>query len=200
MYCFSDADYRAAKATMVAYMDQGYPWNEAASMAGVVLSRASAYRLWLRSWRDGPSCLDDGRHGHPSKLRDPIRHWLRDTCTRAPSTPARLLQTTFADDWLDRVAVHRLAERATAWLTLRIDGVHVEREGLPDLYLPFAAVRSAEPGDALAGAVVGAGGLLLVDWELGDRLLTTGFRADDHAEHRRLASAIAAHLPVQEAS
>ena len=65
MYWFSDADARAAKATMVSSMDQGYPWHEAASMAGVVVSRATAYRLWLRSWREGPSSLDDRRHGHP---------------------------------------------------------------------------------------------------------------------------------------
>jgi hypothetical protein len=42
MYWFSDADYRAAKATMVSYMDQGYPWQEAASRAGVIVSRATA--------------------------------------------------------------------------------------------------------------------------------------------------------------
>src|SRR5918997_3909300 len=62
MYWFHDAEYRAAKAAMIAYMDQGYRWNEAAQLAGVVISRATAYRLWLRSWREGPSCLDDGRH------------------------------------------------------------------------------------------------------------------------------------------
>jgi hypothetical protein len=66
MYWFHDADYRAAKAAMVASMDQGVPWQAAADRAGVVISRATAYRLWLRSWRDGPSFLDDGRHGHPS--------------------------------------------------------------------------------------------------------------------------------------
>jgi hypothetical protein len=116
------------------------------------------------------------------------------------AVPGLYVGTTFADDWLDRVAVHRLAERATAWFGLRADGVLIEREGLDELYLPWSAVRSAQPGDALAGKVVGAGGLLLVDWVLGDRLLTTGFRADDHAEHRRLAAAVTAHLPVQEAS
>ncbi len=108
MYWFSDADYRAAKATMVDYMNQGYPWNEAASRAGVVLRRATAYRLWLRSWRDGPAFLDDGRHGHPAKLRDPIRHWLLDTCTQAPSTPSRLLQTLLADDFGITVSVRQI--------------------------------------------------------------------------------------------
>lgn len=116
------------------------------------------------------------------------------------AVPGLYVGTTFADDWLDRVAVHRLAERATGWLEVRSDGVHVERDGMDDLYLPFGSIRSAVPGDALAGKVIGAGGLLLVDWLLGDRVLTTGFRADEHAEHRRLAAAITAHLPVSEAS
>lgn len=114
--------------------------------------------------------------------------------------PGLYVGTTFADDWLDRVAVHRLADRATGWLTVRTDGVHVERDGAGLLFLPWPAVRSAAPGDALAGAVMGAGGLLLVDWVLGDCRLTTGFRADDHADHRRLAVAISARLPVKEAS
>ena len=41
MYWFSDADERAAKATMVSFMDQGYPWHEAASMAGLNLEFVS---------------------------------------------------------------------------------------------------------------------------------------------------------------
>jgi hypothetical protein len=108
--------------------------------------------------------------------------------------------TTFADDWLDRVAVHGLAHRATGWMSVRTDGVRLERDGAPDLYLPFDAIQAAQVGDALAGKVVGKGGLVLVDWRLGDRLLTTGFRAEDHAEHRRLAAAITAHLPAERAS
>lgn len=124
--------------------------------------------------------------------------------------PGLYVGTTFADDWLDRVAVHRLAERATAWLAVRSDGVHVERDGVGLLFLPWPSIRDAAPAKALAGKVVGAGGLLLVDWVHGGRALTTGFRADDHGEHRRLAESIRGYLadhgpgpasqPVQEAS
>lgn len=108
--------------------------------------------------------------------------------------------TTFADDWLDRVAVHGLSHRAPAWLSVRGDGVLVERDGAAALWLPYERVVSATTGDALAGKVVGRGGLLLLEWRLGARVLTSGFRADDHAEHRRLAAAVTAHLPVREAS
>jgi hypothetical protein len=116
------------------------------------------------------------------------------------AVPGLYVGTTFADDWLDRVAVHDLAHRTTGWVSVRTDGVRIERDGAQELYLPFATVRAAQVGDALAGKVVGKGGLLLVDWQLGDRLLTSGFRADDHGEHRRLATAITANLPMTEAS
>jgi hypothetical protein len=127
----------------------------------------------------------------------------------APSAPGDLVAvpvdglyvgTTFADDWLDRVAVHGLSNRGPGELRVHTDGVYVERDGVGALYLPLAALRAATVGDALAGKVVGKGGLLLLEWEHGGRRLLTGFRADDHREHRRLAAAVTAHLPVEEAS
>lgn len=112
----------------------------------------------------------------------------------APATSGLFVGTTFADDWLDRVAVHDLAHRAAGWLVVAADGVHVEREGQADLYLPYESVARAFLGDALAGKVVGKEGLLLLEWRLGSRLLTSGFRADDHGLHRGLAEAISARL------
>ena len=47
---------------------------------------------------------------------------------------------------------------------------------------------------------MGPGGLLLVTWHLGDSLVTSGFRATDHAQHQRLADAIRSNIPVLEAS
>ncbi len=125
MYWIADADYRAAKATLVAYMDEGYSWQEAAANAGVVVSRATAYRLWLRAWRDGPSALDDGRHGHPSKLRDPIRHWLVEVCTAAPATPSQALQTTIQAQFGVIVSVRQINRVRVAL------GVRTVRPALP---------------------------------------------------------------------
>ena len=114
-----------------------------------------------------------------------------------PAIPGLFVGTTFADDWLDRVAVHDLAHRAAGWIRLDASGVTVEREGLPDLFLPYADVERASLGDALAGKVIGPQGMVLLDWRLGGRLLTSGFRADDHGAHRRLVDAVNAHLPVR---
>ena len=115
-----------------------------------------------------------------------------------PSVEGLFIGTTTAGDWLDRIAVHGLSDRGAGWLALTADGVTVERDGMPDLHLPIDSIRGAAPGARLAGKVVGTDGLLLVDWRLGDRLLTSGFRADDHDEHRRLADAITALLTPEE--
>ena len=111
-----------------------------------------------------------------------------------PAVPGLFVGTVLAGDWLDRVAVHDLSARGAGWLTVTADGVHVDRDGLPELYLPHPVIRGARSGTALAGKVVGPDGMLHVVWELGGRLLTSGFRADDHDQHRRLADAITSQL------
>ncbi len=147
------------------------------------------YLLMLKGWRS--------RQRRQSDLPPPPVSAGPST-PLLPTVPGLFIGTTSAEDWLDRIAVHGLAHRASGWLTVADDGVHVEREGLPELYLPYDRITQAATGDALAGKVVGKDGLLLLDWRLGDRLLTSGFRADDHAEHARLADAISARLSNKE--
>lgn len=114
----------------------------------------------------------------------------------AGAVPGLYVGTTTAQDWLDRIAVHGLGVRSAGWLSLSASGVHVEREGADELYLPWGAVDDVELGDALAGKVVGRGGLLILTWRLGGQQLLTGFRADDQSQHARLAAAVRAHLPT----
>ena len=45
---------RAAKARLVVAMDRGMHWEDAAAQAGLLVSRANAYRLWLRACCEGP--------------------------------------------------------------------------------------------------------------------------------------------------
>jgi hypothetical protein len=146
---------------------------------------AGLYLLMLKGWRSRQRRQVD--LPAPPTATGPVEPLL-------PAVPGLFVGTTAAGDWLDRIAVHDLAHRAAGWLVVAADGLHVERDGLPELFLPWSVVEQAAPGEALAGKVVGRDGMLLVDWRLGDRLLTSGFRADDHAQHRRLADAISAHL------
>ena len=155
---------------------------------GTLLFAGVFYALMLKGWR--------GRQRRQGDLPAP---------SAAPQDPGQVIVgathglfvgTTTSGDWLDRIAVHHLSDRSAGWLTVTDRGVSVEREGLPDLFLAYDALLDAAPGDAVAGKVVGKDGLLLLTWRLGARTLESGFRADDHAQHRRLADAVRAHLPV----
>ncbi|MFN2538524.1 MAG: transporter [Mycobacteriales bacterium] len=103
--------------------------------------------------------------------------------------PGLYVGTTAADDWLDRIAVHRLSDRATGELCVAEDGVHVLRDGLPEVFVPRAALRAVSVERSLAGKIVGTG-MLVLTWQLGDRELATAFRADDPATYARLHDAL----------
>jgi hypothetical protein len=70
--------HRAAKAQVVAAMLQGRPWHEAVAAAGLQMSRSTAYQLLKRVRTLGEAALIDGRHGHATKLRAPLCHWLKE--------------------------------------------------------------------------------------------------------------------------
>jgi hypothetical protein len=149
------------------------------------------YLLMLKGWRS--------RQRRQADLPAPPRPPAVRGEALLPPVPGLFVGTTYARDWLDRVAVHDLAHRATGWLVVTRDGVHVDRDSLPELFLPYAVVEGAATGDALAGKVIGRDGLLLVDWRLGEHLLTSGFRADDHSAHARLVEAISAYRKAEAA-
>ena len=157
-------------------------------VGAMLLAVGLLYLLMLKGWRS--------RQRRQGDLPAPPEPPFEQGEPLLPAVAGLFVGTTTTGQWLDRVAVHDLGHRAAAWLVVAADGVHVEREGLPDLYLPWSVVESAGLGDALAGKVVGPDGLLLVQWRLGGRSLTSGFRADDHDAHRVLADAITAQLPV----
>jgi transposase len=84
--------YRAAKAQLVAGMQEGHSWQTAAANAGIQISQSNAYRLWLVVRQRGEKALSDGRHGHPMKLRGAARAFLEEQCQRAPHTPSSTIQ------------------------------------------------------------------------------------------------------------
>lgn len=115
-----------------------------------------------------------------------------------PAVPGLFVGTTSSDDWLDRIAVHGLSHRANGRLLVCGDGVHVEREGLDDVFLPVHELLSAEVEESLAGKVV-SGGMLVLTWQLGGRRLASAFRADDRTTHVPLRDAIAALISLEAA-
>ena len=87
----------AAKGQMIALMQVGHPWQEAAAMAGVQIGRSAAYQLRRNVRLRGDAALHDGRHGHLAKLRPPVREWLEATCREAPDTPSHVVQAALQE-------------------------------------------------------------------------------------------------------
>ncbi|GAA4793271.1 hypothetical protein [Streptomyces ziwulingensis] len=103
--------------------------------------------------------------------------------------PARLTMSgryhgsTTAGQWLDRIVAHGLGTRSRAELSLSDAGLDVVRPGAHDFFVPAAALREARLDKGIAGKVLTEGGLLVVTWEHGDKLIDSGFRSDRAAEH-----------------
>jgi hypothetical protein len=105
------------------------------------------------------------------------------------AVPGLYVGTTAAGDWLDRIAVHQLSDRATGELCLADDGVHLLRDGLPEVFVPRAALTGVTVEQSLAGKIVSTG-MLVLTWRLGAREVATAFRADDPAAHRTIVDAL----------
>jgi transposase len=88
---------RAAKARLVEGMLQGQAWEDAVLVAGLDLRRSAAYRLTQRVCAYGDQALEDHRHGHVSKMHEPVRQWLAAYCRGAPGTPSRLVQAALRE-------------------------------------------------------------------------------------------------------
>ncbi|MEV6962344.1 hypothetical protein AB0M97_24790 [Streptomyces sp. NPDC051207] len=98
--------------------------------------------------------------------------------------------STTAGQWLDRIVAHGLGTRSRVELTLTDAGLDVVRPGAADFFVPRAALREARLDKGIAGKVLTEGGLLVVTWAHGGRLLDSGFRSDRAAEHGAWVDAI----------
>lgn len=116
----------SAKGQMVALMQAGYPWQEAAAMADVRIGRSAAYQLLRNVRLQGEAALQDGRHGHPAKLREPVLTWLETTCRQAPLTPSRLVQAALQERFGILVSIGHL-NRIRATLGVGSRPVHREK-------------------------------------------------------------------------
>jgi hypothetical protein len=123
----------------------------------------------------------------------------------APQEPgaAKLTMTgryhgsTTAGQWLDRIVAHGLGTRSRAELTLTDAGVDVVRPGASDFFVPADRLRGARLDKGIAGKVLTEGGLLIVTWEHGGKLLDSGFRSDRAAEHTDWVEALNSMIETQ---
>jgi transposase len=99
---------RVARAQVVTAMLEGRTFQEVSTGSPSPVKRAMAYRL-LRAVRiKGDIALQDGRHGHPSKLRGEARAFLEASCREAPSTASSTLQVALRERFDLQVSVSQI--------------------------------------------------------------------------------------------
>lgn len=87
--------------------------------------------------------------------------------------------TTHADAPTDRVAVRGLGFRARAVVTVVADGIVLSIAGVPDAFIPRAAVRGIGRATWTIDRVVGKDGLVFVRWTLGETPVDTYVKSSD---------------------
>ena len=150
------------------------------AFAGIV------YALMLKGWRS--------RQARQVDLPEPAIE-ATGTVVLGP-IPGLYVGTTGAEHWLDRIAVHQLADRANGSVTITDEGLQVLRDDLPPLFVPARDLRAVSVETSLAGKIISTG-LLVVTWRLGPRDLATGFRAEDPADHARLRESLQTLIPLE---
>ncbi|MFE9254862.1 hypothetical protein [Streptomyces sp. NPDC006879] len=150
-------------------------------VAGLILFVALVYWLMRQGW----------------KWRGTLQGDLPDLPTAPDGLPAhRLAMTgryhgsTTAGQWLDRIVAHGLGARSRVELTLTDVGLDVVRPGANDFFVPAGQLRGARLDKGIAGKVLTEGGLLVVTWAHGDKLIDSGFRSDRAAEHAAWVEAL----------
>lgn len=150
-------------------------------VTALIVLIALAYWLMWRAWRARAARQADLPElpGIPEALGEPLAELT-----------GRYLASTTAGDWLDRIAARDLGTRSLAELALTAQGVAVRRPAAADFFVPAGALRGARLDKGIAGKVVPEGGLLVITWQLGDRLIDSGFRSEHPAEHAAWVAAI----------
>ncbi len=124
---------QAAKGQMIALIQAGHPWQEAAAMAGVRIGRSAAYQLLRNGRLRGEAAWQDARHGHPAKLREPVRTFLETSCREAQETPSREVQAALHERFGVLVSVGHL-NRVRADLGVGSRTVHREKNFQPPVH------------------------------------------------------------------
>ncbi|MEU0404359.1 hypothetical protein ABZ318_29870 [Streptomyces sp. NPDC006197] len=150
-------------------------------VAGLLLFVAFVYWLMRQGWKWRGSLQSDL----------PALPTAPESAGEATLTlSGRYHGSTTAGQWLDRIVAHGLGTRSRAELTLTDAGIEVVRPGANDFFVPAAALRGARLDKGIAGKVLTEGGLLIITWEHGGKLLDSGFRSDRAAEHTAWVEAL----------
>jgi len=71
---------QAAKREIVRQFEHGVSVEDVRGRSPVPMHRTTIYRLLKRAQREGKGAFNDGRHGHPTKLRGEVLTFVLEYC------------------------------------------------------------------------------------------------------------------------
>jgi transposase len=99
-----------SKLKLVTALQAGTAWQEALQTADLTLSRATTYRYLKAFQKEGEAALQDGRKGHPAKLKAEVQAWLVEYCQPNQQLPSRQVQLALKARFGITVSISRLNE------------------------------------------------------------------------------------------
>lgn len=99
---------QAARREIVRQIEQGATASEARMRSPISMHRTTAYRLLKRVQSKGEDAFNDGRHGHPVKLRGEILSFLQEHCQNNPSAPSSAVRCLLAERFGLSISVSQL--------------------------------------------------------------------------------------------
>ncbi|MFF9015405.1 hypothetical protein ACF09C_20860 [Streptomyces sp. NPDC014870] len=158
-------------------------------VVGLLLFIAFVYWLMRQGWKWRGSLQSD---------LPELPGMPEDAGAATLSLSGRYHGSTTAGQWLDRIVAHGLGTRSRVELSLTDAGIEVVRPGANDFFIPAEALREARLDKGIAGKVLAEGGLLIVTWAHGEKLLDSGFRSDRAAEHAAWVEAVNSMIKTTE--
>lgn len=111
---------RAGKRQIMELLEQGASVQQARNQSEIPMHRATVYRLLNRVRTQGEAGYNDGRHGHPIKLRGEVRTFLVESCEATPSLSSPRLKHLIQERFGIGLSVSQLNRvRASLGLTYR---------------------------------------------------------------------------------
>jgi transposase len=101
-------EQRAVKQQILVAFEHGCSVPDLLSTTAVPLHRATVYRLYQRFQNDPETALNDGRHGHASKIRSDVRAWLQAYCQATPDCTSRTVQAALYERFAVWVSIAHL--------------------------------------------------------------------------------------------
>jgi len=97
-----------AREQFIAAMLEGRTFREVSAGSPPPVKRAMAYRLLCAVRAKGDIALQDGRHGHPIKLRGEARAFLEACCRETPYISGLTLQAALRERFDLQVSVSQI--------------------------------------------------------------------------------------------